>query len=124
MLLIQLIHTFPYIYSFDPNPTIRHTIWSQIIGGLFYWLQTNAVSQNMIQRYLALPNLKAARKALWIFVIGVIIMMLLCSYNGLLIYATYKDCDPLTTKVKLNNINICRKSICHTIYVNFIVSTS
>lgn len=25
--------------------------------------------------------------------------MLLCAYNGLLIYATYKDCDPLTTKL-------------------------
>lgn len=85
--------------SFDMNPTIRHSLWSQIIGGLFYWIQTNAVSQNMIQRYLALPTLKAGRRALWIFVGGVISLMMLCSYNGLLIYATYKDCDPLTTKL-------------------------
>lgn len=84
---------------FDINPTIRHSLWSQIIGGLFYWIQTNAVSQNMIQRYLALPTLKAGRRALWIFVSGVISLMMLCSYNGLLIYATYKDCDPLTTKL-------------------------
>lgn len=84
---------------FDINPTIRHSLWSQIIGGLFYWIQTNAVSQNMIQRYLALPTLKAGRRALWIFVGGVISLMMLCSYNGLLIYATYKDCDPLTTKL-------------------------
>ena len=53
----------------------------------------------MIQRYLALPSLKAGRQALWTFVFGVIILMLLCSYNGLLIYATYKNCDPLTTKL-------------------------
>lgn len=53
----------------------------------------------MIQRYLALPTLKAGRRALWIFVGGVISLMMLCSYNGLLIYATYKDCDPLTTKL-------------------------
>lgn len=78
---------------------MRHTIWSQVIGGLFYWTQTNAVSQNMIQRYLSLPSLRAARKALWIFVFGVILLMCLCTYNGLLIYATYQHCDPLTTKL-------------------------
>ncbi|XP_055851278.1 sodium-coupled monocarboxylate transporter 1 [Episyrphus balteatus] len=85
--------------DFNPDPTVRHTIWSQLIGGVFYWTQTNAVSQNMIQRYLALPTLKAGRRALWIFVGGVLVLMLLCSYNGLLIYATYKDCDPLQTKL-------------------------
>lgn len=81
------------------NPTVRHTLWSQLIGGVFYWTQTNAVSQNMIQRYLALPTLRAARLALFIFCSGVLVMMALCGYNGLLIYATYKNCDPLTTKL-------------------------
>lgn len=70
-----------------------------MIGGVFYWVQTNAVSQNMIQRYLALPTLRAGRRAVWIFVTGVTTLMLLCAYNGLLIYATYKNCDPLTTKL-------------------------
>lgn len=64
-----------------------------------YWLKTNAVSQNMIQRYLSLPTLQCARKALWIFIVGVIILLGLCAYCGLLIYATYHDCDPLTTKL-------------------------
>ncbi|XP_075144984.1 solute carrier family 5 member brother of rumpel [Haematobia irritans] len=81
------------------NPTIRHTLWSQLIGGIFYWTQTNAVSQNMIQRYLALPTLSSARKALALFCCGVLLLMGLCSYNGLLMYATYKQCDPLTTKL-------------------------
>jgi hypothetical protein len=27
-----------------------------------YWLKTNAISQNMIQRYLSLPNLAAAKR--------------------------------------------------------------
>ncbi|XP_037806366.1 sodium-coupled monocarboxylate transporter 1 [Lucilia sericata] len=85
--------------DFNINPTVRHTLWSQLIGGVFYWTQSNAVSQNMIQRYLALPTLGAARKALCLFCLGVLILMALCSFNGLLIYATYKDCDPLTTKL-------------------------
>lgn len=62
-------------------------------------LQTNAVSQNMIQRYLSLPSLQAGKRAVWIFVTGVVVLMMLCSYNGLLMYATYKHCDPLTTKL-------------------------
>ncbi|EDW80940.1 uncharacterized protein Dwil_GK11796 [Drosophila willistoni] len=85
--------------DFNPDPTVRHTFWCLFVGGTIYWTQTNAVSQNMIQRYLALPTLADARKALFIFCVGVLILMGLCSYNGLLIYATYENCDPLTTKL-------------------------
>lgn len=53
----------------------------------------------MIQRYLSLPTLKAGYRSVWIFVFGVISLMMLCSYNGLLMYATYKNCDPLTTSL-------------------------
>ncbi|KAM8705666.1 hypothetical protein ACLKA7_010036 [Drosophila subpalustris] len=81
------------------DPTVRHTFWCLFVGGIFYWTQTNAVSQNMIQRYLALPTLRDARKALCFFCAGVLILMALCGYNGLLIYATYQNCDPLTTKL-------------------------
>lgn len=70
----------------------------QLVGGVFYWVQvmttiprnffdlplhnrfqTNAVSQNMIQRYLSLSSLKAGKRAVWIFVFGVIVLMMLCS---------------------------------------------
>lgn len=53
----------------------------------------------MIQRYLALPTLKSARRALWIFIVGVLILMAICGYAGMLIYAWYHVCDPLTTKL-------------------------
>ncbi|TDG52238.1 hypothetical protein AWZ03_001519 [Drosophila navojoa] len=46
------------------DPTVRHTFWCLFLGGIVYWTQTNAVSQNMIQRYLSLPTLADARKAL------------------------------------------------------------
>uniref|UniRef100_A0A336KXY7 CSON013148 protein n=1 Tax=Culicoides sonorensis TaxID=179676 RepID=A0A336KXY7_CULSO len=79
--------------------TIRHSYWSLVIGAFPNWLKTNAVSQNMIQRYLSLPTKKAATKALWTFIVGVIFILSICCYSGLLIYATYHDCDPLTTKL-------------------------
>lgn len=53
----------------------------------------------MIQRYMALKDVRTARKGQMIYVVGVTLMIFLCSYNGLLLYATYHDCDPLTTKL-------------------------
>ncbi|PSN35450.1 Sodium-coupled monocarboxylate transporter 1 [Blattella germanica] len=85
--------------DFSSDPTMRHTALTLWVGGFFWWLQVNAVNQNMIQRYLTLPNMRAARFALCIFVIGAMSFLFLCSYCGLLIFATYHDCDPLTTKL-------------------------
>lgn len=38
-------------------------------------------------------------RAHWLFLLGTLALVLSCSYCGLLIYATYHDCDPLTTKL-------------------------
>lgn len=81
------------------DPTIRHSLLTLVCGGGFFWLQTNAVNQNMIQRYLTLPTMHAARIALWLFIVGALSFVLICSYSGMLIFATYYDCDPLTTKL-------------------------
>ncbi|KZC10252.1 Sodium-coupled monocarboxylate transporter 1 [Dufourea novaeangliae] len=83
----------------DWNPLTRHTIWSLVIGGFFHWLHISAINQSMIQRYLALPTLRSARRALWCFTVGVLIIMGICGYAGMLIYAWYHECDPLTTKL-------------------------
>ncbi|GJQ70266.1 hypothetical protein Trydic_g22707 [Trypoxylus dichotomus] len=83
--------------NFDMNPLSRHTFWSLTIGGFVYFLQTSGVNQNMIQRYLALSSLTKARTSLWQCTIGILILIALCSYTGLLIFATFSTCDPLTT---------------------------
>jgi solute carrier family 5 (sodium-coupled monocarboxylate transporter), member 8/12 len=85
--------------SFDP--TIRHTLPSLMIGGTFFWMATNCGNQNMIQRYLSLPDLRSTRIALWIYVVGVVVFIGLSCYLGLLIYAYYDDCDPFVTGVRL-----------------------
>ncbi|XP_053681280.1 sodium-coupled monocarboxylate transporter 1-like [Anopheles nili] len=83
--------------SLSLDPTERHTIWAIFIGGGSFWMAKNAIHQMMIQRYLALPSFKDAQKALICFTIGMILLLMTCFYNGLLIYATFYDCDPLTT---------------------------
>lgn len=124
-----IVRPFPCSHEFDLKT--RHSVYSLVFGGFALWLKSNAVSQHMIQRYLALPTLRDAKKwvstektkqhqqpkeihviccrppflrfifrrALWLFILGALILLLSCSYCGLLIYATYHDCDPLTTKL-------------------------
>uniref|UniRef100_A0A675B390 Sodium/solute symporter n=1 Tax=Anopheles darlingi TaxID=43151 RepID=A0A675B390_ANODA len=79
------------------DPTERHTIWAIFFGGGCFWISKNAIHQMMIQRYLALPSFRDAQKALVCFTVGIILLLMTCFYNGLLIYATFYDCDPLTT---------------------------
>ncbi|XP_063700697.1 sodium-coupled monocarboxylate transporter 1-like [Culicoides brevitarsis] len=81
----------------DINPTIRSTIWTTVIGGWVFHCAINGICQSMVQRYVSLPTLRDARKAVWIFVAGVFVLLGLSMYNGLLLYAIYHDCDPLTT---------------------------
>lgn len=50
------------IFSLAFDLKTRHTLYSLSFGGFAYWLKSNAVSQNMIQRYLALPTLAHARR--------------------------------------------------------------
>nr|XP_037867070.1 sodium-coupled monocarboxylate transporter 1 isoform X5 [Bombyx mori] len=44
--------------------TERHSIWSVSIGATFYWIGNIAVNQSMMQRFLALSELKSAKRSL------------------------------------------------------------
>lgn len=87
------------ILSFRLDPTIRHSFWTLVVGGSVLYTAHNALNQNMIQRYLSLKSVRAARTSNMIYVVGMMIIILLCCYNGLLLYATYRNCDPLQTKL-------------------------
>lgn len=44
--------------SMDPDPTVRHTFWTVVVGNYLNWLATCSVNQAMVQRCLAMPNLR------------------------------------------------------------------
>lgn len=50
----------------------------------------------MVQRYMSLPNIKVARISTGIFTIGISLFVTVCCYAGLLVFAAYYKCDPLT----------------------------
>lgn len=39
-------------------------------------------------------------RAIMIMAVGIISIVSLCCYTGIVIYAAFYDCDPVTTKVK------------------------
>lgn len=81
--------------SFDPNPTTRHTVFSVIIGGFFYWASLLCVNQSSVQKAMSLRNLSKARIALTLSVFGLVAVFLMNFYTGLMTYAKYENCDPL-----------------------------
>jgi len=85
--------------NWDFNPTTRHTIWSLVIGGYFTWITIYGTNQAQVQRYLCVKKLYMARRALLINLIGLVILMLVSSFAGLVIYAKYSDCDPIRSKI-------------------------
>lgn len=85
------------LISLNPSPYERQTFWAVTIGGFCYWTSFNSVNQTMVQRYMSLPNMKKARRAIAIFTVGIILFVSVCCYAGLLIYAKYWKCDPLTS---------------------------
>lgn len=87
------------IHSLNPSLYERQTFWAVLIGGFSYWTSFNSVNQTMVQRYMSLPNIRKARLAIAIFTVGIIFFVSVCCYAGLLIYAKYWKCDPLTSNM-------------------------
>lgn len=95
----SMLNVIRKLFRLTLDLTQRHSVLSILVGGVPFYVYTCSMSQSMVQRYVALPTLKDANRALIIFMILIPIFILICSYNGLLVYAWYVGCDPLQTKV-------------------------
>ena len=48
--------------SFDPDMTVRHTVWGMLIGGYFTWISVYGINHTQVQRYLSVSEKKQAVK--------------------------------------------------------------
>lgn len=87
--------------DFDTSPAKRHSVWSLIIGGYFTWVTIYGVNQSQVQRYLTATTMKQARNAVWINLVGLVALISLCCYGGMVIFARYSECDLLTAGVPI-----------------------
>ncbi|XP_046396446.1 sodium-coupled monocarboxylate transporter 1-like isoform X2 [Ischnura elegans] len=79
--------------------TTRHTFWNTAFGCIFNWIYQCSVNQSMVQRFLVVQNISRARVLLVIAYTGIVSLTLISSYVGMQIFATYYDCDRLSTKI-------------------------
>ncbi|CAO1405272.1 unnamed protein product [Diamesa tonsa] len=82
-------------FNMDPDPFVRDSFWMISIGLSSMWISNVGVTPECIQRFISIPKLKDAKKVVWIFGIGHIIIKLISVYNGLLIFSKYEKCDPI-----------------------------
>lgn len=64
--------------STDVNPTTRHSVYSVIIGGFFYWTSLFCTNQASVQKCMSLKSLNKAKKAIYFAILGKF-QLLLCS---------------------------------------------
>lgn len=85
-------------FNMNPDPFVRTSFWTVTIGLSTMWIANLGVSQGCVQRFLAVPDLKAAKKSLIIFTGGLIFIKSCSCFTGLLMYAKYESCDPYTIR--------------------------
>ncbi|XP_070504265.1 putative sodium-dependent multivitamin transporter [Chironomus tepperi] len=83
------------LWNFDPDPTVRHTWFTLVIGGMGTYLSLYGVSQAQIQRLVSVKTLKNAQLSLWWQWPILSSLSLTTSFSGLVIYWYYSTCDPL-----------------------------
>nr|XP_036675383.1 sodium-coupled monocarboxylate transporter 1 isoform X4 [Drosophila suzukii] len=81
------------------DPTVRLSMLSVILGGTLHKIQSSDVNQVSIQRFLSLPSYQHAKRCMLIFTLLLVFLLSCCSYMGLVSYAVYHDCDPISTKL-------------------------
>ena len=63
--------------------------------GIFNWIMSYTFGQQMVQRFSAAKSKKTAQTALLLNIPGVITLISMCCFSGLVLYANFYDCDPL-----------------------------
>ncbi|KAK2141536.1 hypothetical protein NP493_5230g00003 [Ridgeia piscesae] len=78
------------------DPTTRNTVWGLGIGAAFAWISVYGTNQAQVQRSLSTANLRTAQMALWLNVPGLTALLAVACRCGSVVYAEFRDCDPLT----------------------------
>lgn len=83
-------------FNMELDPRERHTFWGTTIGNGVMWLSVFGVSQTQVQRYLSLPTIADAKRAVKYNFLLTSCLLVMVGWLGLVLYATYSSCDPIT----------------------------
>ncbi|CAG4909990.1 unnamed protein product [Colias eurytheme] len=88
-----------HFFDMDPDPTVRHSFWSVVVGGTMYWLSMFCANQASVQKYLSVERISQARIALWVSAIGLIAVYSVNFITGAVLATHYAGCDPIQAGV-------------------------
>uniref|UniRef100_A0A2H1VGN3 SFRICE_027227 n=1 Tax=Spodoptera frugiperda TaxID=7108 RepID=A0A2H1VGN3_SPOFR len=88
-----------HFFDMDPDPTVRHSFWSVVIGGTMYWVSMFCANQASVQKYLSVERVAQVRVALWVSAIGLIAVYSVNFITGAVLAVHYADCDPIQAGV-------------------------
>ncbi|XP_070578325.1 sodium-dependent multivitamin transporter-like [Ptychodera flava] len=77
-------------FEFDPDPTLRLSFWSIVIGQTVYSMQ-NVVQQGSVQRLLSAKSLRQAQGTLLLTIPYMIVMFWILFLIGLVLFAYYDN---------------------------------
>lgn len=81
------------------NPTVRTTFWNITISMFILRTCYITFNQSCVQRLISLPTLEKAKRSMYIFLIGFLLILLFNVGTGIIMYAFYHNCDPVQAKI-------------------------
>lgn len=86
--------------DWDPDPTVRHTVWGILIGSAILDVPPFGISQAAVQRYSATGNLAKAKLTVLLSVPGNFLLDTMTGLAAVVVFAYYAmiQCDPLMNK--------------------------
>nr|XP_053629338.1 sodium-coupled monocarboxylate transporter 1-like isoform X1 [Cherax quadricarinatus] len=87
------------IKFFDLNTSLyeRHTLLSTTVFGCYLMVSEVGFNQSTYQRFASLKTLQTAQRLVLFFLIGLYLLWIMFYFSGLVAFATYSKCDPLTS---------------------------
>ncbi|XP_069103853.1 sodium-dependent multivitamin transporter-like [Argopecten irradians] len=87
------------LFNFDPNPTLRQTFWSLVVGSTISGMGV-PLTQVSFLRIKATPTVKSAKRMYLFTAFAFLITNLIAALEGVVMFAYYesKGCDPLEAK--------------------------
>ncbi|XP_076245140.1 sodium-coupled monocarboxylate transporter 2 [Calliopsis andreniformis] len=86
-------------WNMNPSPFVRNSFWGMSVGMVTTWLAGLGISQMSMQRFLAIPNIKEVYKSIGFTAICMVFIKWVSVFTGLIMYARYHKCDPISTHV-------------------------
>ncbi|XP_047739797.1 sodium-coupled monocarboxylate transporter 1 [Hyalella azteca] len=83
-------------YSMSLDPYQRHSFWLTLVFGFFFSLSTYGVNQSQTQRTFSTGSVQHAKRVIYYAIFGMLLLRFLINLAGVVIFAFYADCDPLT----------------------------